>query len=278
MMSRVLKRLACQSALVCLLMAACTGAVITGDQFADEDVIASPEVDVHEETTTPDPTLTITTEVDPTEIEAGESVTVTCSAVDENGEPVDIEFAVLVTPDEGVTGDDFELTLTVAGSYEVACRVAPDGQVDDNPVTLTVNPGPAARVETSLDPPEVAASEESDVTCRMVDESISLATTPSATSACTFPPSSSTDTHRIKGWRPPTLVSGSARASAPGSRPVTLTNRAKSVPLLDTGNDSHRPAAGPAGLDVDAKNRFRKSGLRPTPATHPFPLTGRLGP
>ncbi len=170
MMSRVLKRLACQSALVCLLMAACTGAVITGDQFADEDVIASPEVDVHEETTTPDPTLTITTEVDPTEIEAGESVTVTCSAVDENGEPVDIEFAVLVTPDEGVTGDDFELTLTVAGSYEVACRVAPDGQVDDNPVTLTVNPGPAARVETSLDPPEVAASEESDVTCRMVDE------------------------------------------------------------------------------------------------------------
>jgi hypothetical protein len=33
--------------------------------------------------------------------------------------------------------------------------------------------------------------------------------------------------------------------------------------ILDAGDDSHRPAAGWAGLDVDAKDRFRTSRLRP---------------
>ena len=48
--------------------------------------------------------------------------------------------------------------------------------------------------------------------------------------------------------------------------------------ILDTGDDSHGPAAGRAGLDIDPANQFRASGLHPTTATPPSPLTDGLGP
>jgi hypothetical protein len=47
--------------------------------------------------------------------------------------------------------------------------------------------------------------------------------------------------------------------------------------ILDARDDSQRPAAGRAGLDIDAKGPFQASALRTSAVLDALPLTARSG-
>jgi hypothetical protein len=115
---------------------------------------------------------TIDTVVDPTTAEAGADVAVQCVGKDADGKGIEIDAKVVVQPAATqVTGegDAFTLVATAAGNYQVACASL-DGTVSDpTPVTLTIVPGPVAKVKTELADDTIVAGGSTTATCTAYD-------------------------------------------------------------------------------------------------------------
>ncbi len=113
--------------------------------------------------------LTVDTSVAPDTIPVGGEAEVMCSAVDEDGNPVEAEFEVTVAPEDGtLTAGTF--TTDVAGDYTFTCALKDGSAADDSPAELTVEAGGPAEILTTLEPSEIAAGEQSTVTCALVDD------------------------------------------------------------------------------------------------------------
>jgi len=88
----------------------------------------------------------VETTVDVVSVAAGETVTVTCNALDENGDSLAIPEGLSVDAGEGTSTEinpegTFQVTLTMAGDIAITCAL---GELKDtSPETVTVTPGPA---------------------------------------------------------------------------------------------------------------------------------------
>lgn len=113
----------------------------------------------------------IETLVDPTETMAGQPVNVTCIVKDQYGVEMSLPVKVVTDPDMSVTSTDgaFSLSATVAGKYYVSCQTV-DGSIKDNsPASVTVLPGPVAKLVTIIEPNHVMAGELASVKCDASD-------------------------------------------------------------------------------------------------------------
>jgi hypothetical protein len=112
---------------------------------------------------------TVDTAVAPNPVTAGQPATVTCSARDVQGQPVEgVSFDVTVNPREGVTLTGTTLSATLAGQLSVSCA-ARGGAADATPARLDVVAGPLAKVTAQLARSEIPAGEATTVTCRATD-------------------------------------------------------------------------------------------------------------
>jgi len=115
-------------------------------------------------------------------IEAGASVTVTCTGtgfdrkdvridifVPQEGASQDETFAPSPALPQGVTMDGFKITITKAGYYGVRCYTADLSLHDETPAPLTVTPATPVRIETSLDRTQIKAGEWIQATCEAFD-------------------------------------------------------------------------------------------------------------
>ncbi|MDP6943899.1 MAG: hypothetical protein QF464_07075, partial [Myxococcota bacterium] len=112
---------------------------------------------------------TVETLVDPSEVIAGGTAEVTCSATDLDGDPIeDLEATVSVSPDDGVTVEGMTITFLSVAVHDVACTV---GEVtDDTPAQVNVIAGNPAHVSISLEPDTITADQTSEVTCVITDD------------------------------------------------------------------------------------------------------------
>lgn len=117
----------------------------------------------------------VTTFVDPKEISAGETFTVTCAGKNEEGPVSGFSADVSVTSDDGITvepGDSanvFVVTATKAGYLDVACQTADGSVKDGSPANVTVKPGAIAKVVTTLELDTIPAGDKAGVTCTATD-------------------------------------------------------------------------------------------------------------
>lgn len=116
---------------------------------------------------------TIDTVVTPDQVATGQAAAVACIGLDAQGNQIDIEANITVQPAEGTTikpdGDDFTVTATLVGTYQVACKTK-DGEVaDTTPANLRVVAGTVTRVKTTLDDDTITAGGSTQVTCTAFD-------------------------------------------------------------------------------------------------------------
>ncbi len=107
-----------------------------------------------EVTIAPGPVFEVTTELDLSQMAAGDTVSATCGAFDEYGNDVsDATFELVVAPsDSGVTIDMLAATITTSGVYEVSCTVS--GATLEESELVEVVPGAPAALAISLIPNE----------------------------------------------------------------------------------------------------------------------------
>lgn len=103
------------------------------------------------------------------QVPVGTTVTVTCELTGDDDSSA-IETEVVVTPTEGVTLDGHELSSTVIGDYEVACKVVGTELVDPTPALLNVFSADPVRVTAILDEGTAPAGTDVGVTCLVEDE------------------------------------------------------------------------------------------------------------
>jgi hypothetical protein len=115
----------------------------------------------------------IDTTVDPAQVAAGTAANVTCTVKDPAGQPADLAVKVVVDPEAtvapGETAGAYTVTATKAGAYTVACQAVDGSLKDDTPATLTVVPGPLAKLLTTVTPDHVAAGGSATATCEATD-------------------------------------------------------------------------------------------------------------
>ena len=150
---------------LCTLLLACdaTGAIPAEDVVNDQTIV-------------PDLT-TIETVVTPANINAGESVTVTCNGKDQLGAAftpnLPITFEVFDAHDqmpEGITIDGDRVTAQFAGVVRVRCYYPGTPRIEDgSPISLTVQPGPATSVKTTILKTELVAGDKVTVNCSVRD-------------------------------------------------------------------------------------------------------------
>lgn len=103
------------------------------------------------------------------EVEAGDSVEVTCQVRDIAGEWVEWETEVLVDPVEVMEMDGHTLNTAAAGDFTVACKAVGLPIVDETPEPLTVNAGDPALVVATIKEDEVTAGTTVPVLCTIED-------------------------------------------------------------------------------------------------------------
>ncbi|MCB9785364.1 MAG: hypothetical protein H6744_01610 [Deltaproteobacteria bacterium] len=111
---------------------------------------------------------TVQTSLSPATIRAGETATVTCTALDSDGVEVPGQ-SFEITTDPSVPQDTAgtQLAPTAVGTFTVTC--ASGALIDDSPAELVVTPGvPHATVATVV-PPEITAGGSSTVSCAVAD-------------------------------------------------------------------------------------------------------------
>ena len=124
----------------------------------------------------------IDTKLSKDSIQAGASVTVTCTGngfdrkdvridifVPQEDTSQDETFAPSASLPDGVTLDGFTVTVTKAGYYGVRCYTADLALYDEEPSPLTVTPATPVRIETFLDRTEIKAGEWIQATCEAFD-------------------------------------------------------------------------------------------------------------
>lgn len=111
---------------------------------------------------------TVETAVAPASVRAGETATVTCTALDAEGAPVSGQtFEVAVDPTAPQAAEGLELTPTAVGTYMVTCSSG--ALVDLTPSELTVTPGPPHATVATITPAEFTAGGSAEVGCTVAD-------------------------------------------------------------------------------------------------------------
>ncbi|MBR57639.1 MAG: hypothetical protein CMH54_06225 [Myxococcales bacterium] len=114
--------------------------------------------------------VSIDTEVEVTTVQAGDSVDVSCIGRDQAGRVLNVEgFSLQIEPNEGASTEDLKVTLTLAGTVDIACSLEATGLVDDTPVSVEVTPGPASKTVAFIEPAVTVVDEEAVVTCEVQD-------------------------------------------------------------------------------------------------------------
>ena len=138
----------------------------TGDVVPDlADVVDFPTVIV-----------AVETRVSATGLRAGDSVFVSCDAIDEDGElvawPDGVTENWLIAPDAGlVPGEaDDELIAAQAGNASIACMVPQLSLIDTTPVDLVITPGDPFTIITEVDRITMTAGDTATVSCSAYDE------------------------------------------------------------------------------------------------------------
>ena len=111
----------------------------------------------------------VETAVDPTDIKAGDTVTVTCTGVDIYGNSLESSMVPGVTPPAGAKVLGMSIQFTKTGDYDVACVVKDTAIADPTPVKVTVNPNLPKRIITVVVPDTFVAGGSASLTCRAVD-------------------------------------------------------------------------------------------------------------
>jgi hypothetical protein len=121
-------------------------------------------------TNLPDPVAVNT--IAPSQVTAGQEVSVQCQVVDSNGEVFDagdLEASMHVAPASSALVDRERIIAQKAGFMEVSCGISALHLVDTTPALVKVLPAAAAFVVTELDRASLVAGESVGATCRAVD-------------------------------------------------------------------------------------------------------------
>lgn len=161
-----------------LLMAFASTLVVACD---GTDAVPALDADTSD-TTTPPELRTVVTEVLPKQLGAGGSATVTCSAKDqydaayEPSLPLDYEvYDANGDLPAGVTRDGRRITAEFAGVFRVRCIFPGTPRVvDTSPVSVTVLPGEAASIKTSILKTDLVAGDRIEVACSVRDANNNL--------------------------------------------------------------------------------------------------------
>jgi hypothetical protein len=147
------------------LLFACGGDDSEVGESANIDAGGTP--DSQAEQKPPGPPEAVDTEVDPSSIRAGDSVSVRCSATDADGQDVEVErYEIGTDPVESVSLDGDALTFKKAGTYEVRCAIADGGISDLSPAVVEVLPGAVITLALVFDPDQKSYPTDKKVTVR----------------------------------------------------------------------------------------------------------------
>lgn len=120
--------------------------------------------------------VAVETRVSSRSVRAGDSVFVSCDAIDEEGELVALDEGVaeawIIAPDNAmVAGDgDDELIAVQAGNAAISCMIPSLSLIDETPVDVRIDPGPPYTVITEVDRVIMSAGEDVDVECSAYDQ------------------------------------------------------------------------------------------------------------
>lgn len=141
-----------------------------GDADADD---ADAEVDAGPEF--PTVVVAVETRLSARRVRAGESVFVSCDAIDEDGEIVTFAEGVvqtwIVAPSDSLVpgeGAD-ELIAARAGNASVSCVIPSLSLIDATPADLVIDPGPPYTILTEADTLTIMAGEQVNVSCTAYD-------------------------------------------------------------------------------------------------------------
>jgi hypothetical protein len=150
------------------------------DAAADVEPDAEPDADVPPDLEDlvdfPTVIVAVETRVSSSLLQAGDSVFVSCDAIDDEGElvafPEEVTETWLIAPDAGLIdgeGDD-ELIAAQAGNASIACMIPQLGLVDTTPVDVIITPGDPFTVITEVDSLTMTAGDTATVFCSAYDE------------------------------------------------------------------------------------------------------------
>ena len=119
----------------------------------------------------------IETTLMPVAAQAGDEVAVSCKLFDESGEEVinpsfeeEAEFSARLSPASSVTQlGTLSWRAERAGEVGFSCTSGKFGLIDETPAILTISPGPAHSVVTSLDRRTMRAGESARAVCEVYD-------------------------------------------------------------------------------------------------------------
>lgn len=158
-----------RSALIPLALAALLALAACGDSGSGTSTDITPDSpDVSGDIPVNKGPESVETTVTPGTLRAGETATVTCTALDAVGGAVSGQtFAVAVDPAVPQAADGLELSPTTVGTYMVTCS---SGElVDLTPFELTVIPGPPHATVATVAPAEFTAGGSAEVGCTVAD-------------------------------------------------------------------------------------------------------------
>ncbi len=152
----------------------------TADVESDAEADTVPDADVPPDLNDivdfPTVIVAVETRVSASLLRAGDSVFVSCDAIDDEGELVAFPEGVtenwLIAPDAGLIdgeGDD-ELIAAQAGNASIACMIPQLGLVDTTPVDVIITPGDPFTVITEVDTLTMTAGDTATVSCSAYDE------------------------------------------------------------------------------------------------------------
>ncbi len=140
----------------------------------EPDVMDEP--DIEEIIEFPTVIVAVETRVSSRSVRAGDSVFVSCDAIDEDGELValadDVVERWIVAPEDSMIdgeGDD-ELIAVRAGSAAISCMIPSLSLIDETPVDVLIGPGPPYTILTEVDRAVVPAGERVNVDCIAYDQ------------------------------------------------------------------------------------------------------------
>jgi hypothetical protein len=110
----------------------------------------------------------------PAEIQAGQTLSVTCQVQDQEGAdwPLDddTEFEIIASPTSPLRRLQGELVAVQAGVVDLSCSLPELSLIDDTPQRVVIAPGPPAVTVTRLDRLQLIAGETVTASCAVYDE------------------------------------------------------------------------------------------------------------
>ncbi|MCC6620762.1 MAG: hypothetical protein IT385_05885 [Deltaproteobacteria bacterium] len=104
-----------------------------------------------------------------TQVKAGNSVSVGCSARDANGNISSVDTTVRVTPADGTSVSGRRVAFTKTGVFDVVCMTADQSIIGGDAVAVTVIPAAIYEIRTVLSSDQITPGQEVTVTCPGTD-------------------------------------------------------------------------------------------------------------